>query len=130
MQVFIAMKVPRGTAGHPGEVDPVQLVGVVAEAVRRAGHTPFVAYQEIAQRGLKPKVFMPFVRQHIQQSGLVIVLYDPELRGGLVEEGIAYAAGVPIWLLHRRGQRVSTTALACAERVIEYENSDNIRLFD
>ena len=51
-------------------------------------------------------------------------------RGGLIEEGIAYAAGVPIWLLHCRGQRVSTSALACAERVIEYENLDDIRLFD
>ncbi len=124
------MKVPRCSPVQPGEVDPVQLVGWVADAVRRAGHTPFVAYQEIAQRGLKPKVFMPFVRQQIQQSGLTIVLYVPELRGGLIEEGIAYAAGVPIWLLHCRGQRVSTSALACAERVIEYENLDDIRLFD
>ena len=75
-----------------------------------------------SRQRLTPAQFMPLVRQHIQQAGLVIVIYDAELRGGLIEEGIAYAAGVPIWLLHRRGERVSSSARACAALVIEYEH--------
>jgi hypothetical protein len=120
MEIFISMKVSRGNILRE------QLAGLIAEAALQAGHTPFVATQEIARRGLTPQQFMPFVRQRIQQAGLVIVIYDAELRGGLIEEGIAYADGVPIWLLHRQSEQVSSSARACAERVIEYESLDEL----
>ena len=132
MEVFIAMKALAGEAHPDGDIRCAaaareQLAGLVAEAVHQAGHTPFVATQEIARQSLAPAQFMPFVRQRIQQAGLVIVIYDAELRGGLIEEGIAYAVGVPIWLLHRRGERVSSSARACATLVIEYAHLPALR---
>lgn len=122
MRVFIALKVPRG------DTQREQLSALLAEQVRLAGHTPFVAWEEIVRAGLtSPAAFMPFVRQAILESDLLLVAYHPELRGGLIEMGIAYAAGIPIWLLHPAGGALSSSARGCAGRVIAYANLDNLR---
>jgi len=122
MKVFISLKIPRGN------MELEKAAALLADAASQAGHEPFVAYREIRQRELvSPAEFMPFVRQEIRSSDLVIVLYDVELRGGLIEAGIAYACEIPIWLLHRLGERVSSSALGCAERVIAYQDLDNLR---
>ncbi len=91
-----------------------------------AGHTPFAAWQEIEQRGLLAVEFMPFVRQQISKSDLLLVLYHPELRGGLIEMGIAYGFGIPVWLAHRTGERVSSSALGCASETIPYNTLEEL----
>ena len=91
--------------------------------MRRAGHQAFVAYREIQQRGWQDgREFMPFVRQHLRGSGLLLLVYTPDLRGGLIEAGMAYAWDVPIWLVQRRGERVSSSARGCAERIFAYDD--------
>jgi len=123
MRVFIALKVPRGDPARE------QVSALLAEQVRQAGHTPFVAWEEIVRAGLStPAEFMPFVRGAIAESGLLLAAYHPELRGGLIEMGIAYAGNVPIWLLHPAGGAVSSSALGCASRVIAYADFDDLRL--
>ena len=120
MKVFSATKVPRR--------DPqrLKLARLAGEVTRQAGHQPFLAYQEILERGLsEARDFMPFVRQHIRQAGLVVLLYDLQLRGGLIEAGIAYADGVPLWLFYQAGCRVSSSALGCAERALSYTDLDD-----
>jgi hypothetical protein len=115
MKVFVVIKVPRG---HAGRAETAQ---AVCQAIQSSGQEVFLAYQEIEQRRLSdPHQFMPLVREQIRRSDLIVILYDAELRGGLIEAGIAYANGVPIWLAHRCGERVSSSALGCAETVIEY----------
>ena len=114
MKVFVAIRVPRDNPAAE------HLVAVVGEVLRSSGNIAFVAYQEIARRGLSPAQFMPYVREEISTSNIVLVVYSPDLRGGLIELGIAYALGVPVWLAVRKGERVSTSALACATQVIEY----------
>lgn len=121
MKVFIAIRLPRPGDGR------LELVEVAAQAVAACGHQPFISYLEIINHGLsEPARFMPFVRTHIQSSDLVIVLYDPELRGGLVELGIAYALDVPIWLCYSRGSRVSTSAQGCAARQLIYASPEDL----
>lgn len=121
MRVFIALKVPRGNT------ERLRLSWVLAAEARRAGHTPFVGWQEIVRRRLvSPNVFMPFIRQNIRLSGLFWLAYHPELRGGLIEAGMAYAFGVPVWLLYPAGQEVSSSALGCANRLIAYTNLDDL----
>ena len=114
MKFFIAMRVPRG--------DPSAelLASAVAEVLNSTGNTPFIAYQEIARRGLSPEQFMPYVRGEISTSNIVLVVYSPDLRGGLIELGIAYALGVPVWMAVHKGERVSSSARACASKIIEY----------
>ena len=122
MKVFISMKVPRGDE----ELD--RLAVLTAEVVRQAGFESFVAMDEIAKRGLTcPKDFMPFVREHAKTSDLMIVLYHPELRGGLIELGIAYANDIPVWLCYQTGQNVSSSASGCAELTVEYTHLEHIR---
>jgi len=99
----------------------------LADAVRAAGHEPFVAWKEIEEKGLSPQQFMPFVCEHLQTSELLLILYHPELRGGLIELGIAFAYGIPIWLAHRTGEAVSSSALGCANRVLEYTGLDDLK---
>jgi hypothetical protein len=120
MKLLIAMRVPRA--------DPAaeRLVVDIAEAITSAGHVPFIAYQEIAWRGLTPKQFMPFVKEEISTSNIVLVVYSPDLRGGLVELGIAYALGVPIWLAASKGEHVSTSALACASQVFYFSTAQEL----
>ena len=121
MKIFIAVKAPRGDKGRE------DLASLVAEQVKEAGLEPFLAYREIERRGMSdPRLFMPFVRQHMREAGLAIILYDSELRGGLIEEGMAYACEVPIWLLALAGERASSSALGCADRVIEYTSADDL----
>lgn len=120
MKYFIAMRVPRD--------DPAaeHLASVVADTIYDSGNTPFIAYQEIKQRELPPEQFMPFVRGEISTSNIVLVVYSPNLRGGLIELGIAYALGVPVWLVAGQGEHMSTSVLACASKVIYYTTLQNL----
>jgi hypothetical protein len=122
MKIFIVLKVPRGDA----ELE--RLADLVTEVVRQSGHEPFVATYEIAHQGLTdPKAFMPFARQHVETSDLMIVLYHPELRGGLIEIGIAYGKDIPIWLCYKPGEKISSSACGCAELTIEYKNLEELQ---
>jgi nucleoside 2-deoxyribosyltransferase len=122
MNIFIAMKVPRADA------ELRLAANLLAAAVQSAGHQPFLATNEIAKRGLSnPQDFMPFARKNLLDSDLVIVLYHPDLRGGLIEAGMAYAQNIPIWLCHRPGERVSSSMRGCADVTIEYESLDDLR---
>lgn len=121
MQVFISIRVPR-----PGD-DRETLVNAVAQMVLKSGHQPFVAYQEVQRRGLlQASDFMPYVRHAIEESQLMVVLYDPELRGGLIELGMAYALGIPIWLCHRPEMPVSSSALGCARLELIYSSPTDL----
>lgn len=101
---------------------------LLAATIKSAGHQPFVAADEIAKHGLSnPQDFMPFARQNLLESDLVIVLYHPELRGGLIEAGVAYAQGIPIWLCHRADERVSSSMRGCADVTIELESFDDLQ---
>ena len=122
MNIFIAMKVPRADEELRLAAD------LLAATVKSAGHQPFLATDEIAKRGLSnPQDFMPFARQNLLVSDLVIVLYHLELRGGLIEAGMAYAHTIPIWLCHRLGERVSSSMRGCVAVTIEYESLDDLR---
>ncbi|GAB4421039.1 MAG: hypothetical protein Kow002_09770 [Anaerolineales bacterium] len=122
MKVFVSIKVPRADA------ELRQAADMLAETITSAGHQPFVATDEIAARGLSaPGDFMPFARQNLLDSDLVILLYHPELRGGLIEAGMAYAQNIPIWLCHRADERVSSSMRGCADVTIEYESLDELQ---
>ncbi len=71
---------------------------------------------------------MPFARQNLLDSELLIVLYQPELRGGLIEAGMAYAQEIPIWLCHETGERVSSSMRGCTDVTIEYESLDELQM--
>jgi hypothetical protein len=87
-----------------------------------------VASDEIAGQGLiDPKRFMPFVRGHLRNASLVILLNHPDLRGGLIEAGMAYAWDIPIWLCHKPGERVSSSMRGCAAVTIIYETLDDLQ---
>ncbi len=139
MKIFVSLKVPRGD----NDLRAASLA--LAEAITAAGHVPFVAWQEIEvdrallkdrallvnramlDQGPTPQQFMPFVRESLRSCDLVLVLYHPELRGGLIELGIAYAYGIPIWLAHRSEDRVSSSALGCASLVMQYTSIEILR---
>jgi hypothetical protein len=121
MKIFIGMKVPRQDESLRHSAERLSAI------VKSAGHQPFVAADEIAQRTLKdPQDFMPFVRKHLQESDLVIILNHPELRGGLIEAGMAYAWNIPIWLCYRTSEKVSSSLYGCAAVTIEYSNLDDL----
>jgi hypothetical protein len=121
MKILIVTKNLRD---HPSREN---VVSQVCELVRQAGHEPFLAYLEIGRQGLvDAREFMPFVRNHIRKSSLMIVLYEPELRGGLIEMGVAYAFEVPIWLFYRLGERLPSSALGCARQVIPYTSLQDL----
>ena len=123
MKIFVVLKVPRGDA----ELE--RLADLVVEVVHQSGHEPFVAAYEIVNQGLTdPNAFMPFARQHVESSDLMIVLYHPELRGGLVEIGIAYADNIPVWLCYPQGVCVSSSARGCAGLILEYRNMNELRM--
>ena len=121
MKIFLSLKAPR----DDGDLRAASLA--LAKAVGAAGHEPFAAWKEIEEQGLSPREFMPFVREHLRRSDLLLVLYHPELRGGLIELGIAYAYGIPIWLAHPSGGRVSSTALGCANLVLQYSSLEDLQ---
>ena len=117
MKIFISQKVPRGD-------EELRLVSdLLLATVKSAGHQPFLATDEIARAGLtSPKDFMPFVRDHLADTDLFIVIYHPELRGGLIEVGIAYERRIPIWLCHKADEKVSSSMVGCADVVMEYND--------
>ena len=117
MKIFISQKVPRGD-------EELRLVSdLLLATVKSAGHQPFLAIDEITHAGLtSPKDFMPFVRDHLADTDLFIVIYHPELRGGLIEVGIAYEHRIPIWLCHKPEEKISSSMLGCADVVMEYND--------
>lgn len=122
-RIFVAMKVPRRQ-----DDECRQITQLLAESIARAGYEPFIAYQEIQRLGNpSPRAFMPFVRQAMRSCQLAIILYDPALRGGLIEAGLAYAKGIPIWVAHTPGEQVSSSLLGCAERVLIYRHPADLQ---
>ena len=121
MKIFLSMKAPR----EDGNLRAASLA--FAEVLRAAGHEPFIAWKEIEENGLSPQQFMPFVREHLRACDLLLVLYHPELRGGLIELGIAYAFGIPIWLAHKSGEILSSSTLGCADRVLQYSSLEDLQ---
>ena len=122
MKIFISLKVPRGNSERDS------IITALSETIRAAGHIPFVATEEIARVGLtSPQDFMPFVRDHLADIDLFIVIYHPELRGGLIEVGIAYERRIPIWLCHKADEKISSSMLGCANVVIEYNDVDDLK---
>lgn len=116
------MKVPRMDCALEQTAD------LVAECAIRSSHKPLVAYREISRLQLtRPDQFMPFVRECIQACDLILILYDPELRGGLIEAGIAYGLNKPIWLVARSDVKVSNSAIGCANRFITYQDLADLR---
>ena len=84
MKVFISLKAPRG------DPELEELASQVSALIRESGHQAFVAPRQIEDQGLTdPKDFIPFFRQHAAACDLMIVLYHPELRGCLIELGMA-----------------------------------------
>ena len=123
MKIFVSMKAIRA------EVELASVTLALDSAIRTTGHEPFIATQEIANAGMtSPKEFMPFVRSTLASCDLCIIIYHPELRGGLIEAGMAYAQEIPIWLCHRVGERVSSSMRGCADVTIEYESLDDLRI--
>lgn len=121
MKIFIGMKVPREDESLLRYADRFSVL------IKSAGHQPFVAADEIARHGLTDSNdFMPFVRKHLQGSALVIILNHAELRGGLIEAGMAYAWNIPIWLCYRPSERISSSMLGCAAVTIEYVDLDDL----
>ena len=121
MKIFLSLKAPR----DDGDLRAASLA--LAEAIHAAGHEPFIAWKEIEEQGLSPQQFMPFVREHLRACDLILVLYHPELRGGLIELGIAYAYGIPIWLAHQSGATISSSALGCADLVLQYSSLEDLQ---
>lgn len=117
MKIFVSMKVPRA------DVELATVISPLDSAIRTTGHTPFIATDEIAKAGFtSPQEFMPFVRQHLATCDICIVIYHPELRGGLIEVGIAYERGIPIWLYHKPDEKVSSSMLGCSDVVLTYND--------
>ena len=122
MKIFLSLKVPRGDAEREATIV------ALSDAIRAAGHLPFVATEEIARAGLtEPAEFMPFVREHLAKTDLFLLIYHPELRGGLIEAGIAYERGIPIWVCHKVGEKVSSSLLGCADMAMEYVEMGDLR---
>ncbi len=121
MRIFLSLKVPRG------DVEREAIVSQLEEAIRATGHIPFVAVDEIVEAGLTaPKDFMPFVRDELADCDLMVVVYHPELRGGLIEVGIAYQRKIPIWLCHKAEEKVSSSMIGCTDEIFEYVGVDDL----
>lgn len=121
MKIFVSMKVPRA------DVELASVISTLDSTIRTAGHEPFIATQEIANAGItSPQAFMPFVREHLATCDLCIVIYHPELRGGLIEVGIAYQRRIPIWLCHKSDENVSSSMLGCADMVLTYNDVNKL----
>jgi hypothetical protein len=119
MKIFITLKALR--------TDPTlhTLANLLEAEIMRAGHTPFVASRALEKRGLHPG-FMHYIRAELETSNLLLLMYHPDLRGGLIEQGIAYALGIPVWLAHPIGLPLSTTARECATKLIPYLTTEHL----
>ena len=122
MKLFISLKVPRGDAERE------TMITTLSTSIHALGHPPFVATNEIEAAGLtSSKDFMPFVREHLADTDIFIVIYHPELRGGLIEAGIAYERHIPIWLCHKPDENISSSMLGCADVVLTYNDMSDLK---
>ncbi len=119
MKIFVTIKTPRADAFLNA------LAAQLETEITHAGFTPFIATKELEKRGLTPG-FMQYIRQQIEQSDVLLLLYHPDLRGGLIEQGIAYTLHIPVWLAHPTGEKISTTARECATQIIPYTSHQDL----
>ncbi len=122
MKIFLSLKVPRENA------EQAAFIAAFSEKVQKAGHLPFVAAEEIAKAGMiSSDKFMPFIRAQLAETDIFVLLYHPELRGGLIEAGIAYERGIPIRVYCRKGEKISSSLLGCADKIIEYNDMKDLQ---
>ncbi len=106
--------------------DAEMLANLLTEVTVEYGHVALVAYRKIRENGLlSGETWMPYVKDLMADTDLMVV-YDSGLRGGLIEVGMAYALGLPVWLLHEQGMAVSNSMLGCAARVMPYAAPDDL----
>jgi hypothetical protein len=122
MRIFVGMKALRQ--------DPhrLALAECVERSLRTAGHDVFIASAHISRLGLTDaQVFMPLVLREMQCCQAVLIIYQDDLRGGLIELGMAYALQLPIWLAAPvSAAHISSSALGCAHKLIVYEDLDDL----
>ncbi|MCB9135757.1 MAG: hypothetical protein H6636_10040 [Anaerolineales bacterium] len=121
MKIFVTLRAIRADPTIP------TLADLLETELTRAGHTPFIASRALEKRGLHPG-FMRYIRTELESSDLLLLMYHPDLRGGLIEQGIAYALNIPVWLAHPVGLKISTTARECATRLIPYQDESDLIL--
>ena len=100
-----------------------QLAQELAEHLGDHGHRTLLAPLEIARHKLSVHERMRWVKQQLEHTAWLVVLEHPQLRGGLIELGIAHALGVPSVVCHHPGARVSSSALGCALAVLTHHDS-------
>ncbi|NLR91179.1 nucleoside 2-deoxyribosyltransferase [Flammeovirga agarivorans] len=68
--------------------------------------------------------------QEIDNSDLFIAELTTKAIGVGIELGYAYAKGIPVVYLLKKGSEYSTTAAGCASTIIEYDNIEDIEIKD
>ena len=101
----------------------------ICSFVSKAGFEAFCFFRDIENYQKKfhnPRELMQRAREELLKCQALLIDYDGPASGRMIEVGMAYAAGLKIVLIMKKGAAIKETVKGVADSVIEYENLEDI----
>lgn len=124
LKAFLSLKF------YDGDVSK-KLVDDITEALAKVNIHTFAAVRDIEkygeEKGLDMAHFMPkYAFPEMETSDIMIIEYSESGAGLGMGADHAYCHGVPLYLIAKRGSKISTTVNSVAEKVIFYDEISDI----
>jgi len=123
MKIFLAIKFHEDQGNR-------KLVEKISELLKRIGVETVVMARDYEKWGkvkLSPKELMRMAFKITEESDLLLVEFSEKGVGLGVEAGYAYARGIPIVVIAKRGSDISNTIKGVAKEVLFYEDVRELR---
>lgn len=124
IRAFLSLKFYEGDASK-------KLVDDITDALAKVNIHTFVCVRDIEKygevKGLDMENFMPkYAFPEMEVSDIMIIEYSEAGAGLGMGADHAYCHGVPLYLIAKRGSKISTTVNSVAEKVIFYDEVSDI----
>lgn len=103
----------------------------LCQLVKNAGFEDFCFIRDVENYGKvfdDPKALMQRTAEELQKCDALLLDMTDKPTGRAVEAGMAYAMGKQVILIARKGTTIKDSVLGIAEKVIEYNEIDDIVL--
>ncbi|MFP4395428.1 MAG: nucleoside 2-deoxyribosyltransferase [Anaerolineales bacterium] len=122
MQAYLAIKYHADNRNRP-------LIEAISAALAQVGFETVCIIRDVEQWGavhLSPEALMRASFAALADSDLLVVELSEKGVGIGIEAGYAYATGIPIVTIARRGADISTTLRGISQRVGWYDGYDEV----
>ena len=122
MRIYLAIKFHEDLSNK-------KLIENISESLEKSGFNTTVMardYEKWGEKKFSPKDLMDLSFKITEESDLLLVEFSEKGVGLGIEAGYAFAKGIPIVVIAKKGSEISNTMAGIAKKIIFYENTGEI----